>query len=314
MESNVQLQKCNLNWHTYSDHLREMLHEMMKSDYLTDITLVTDDRVHLKAHKIVLSACSVVFKSIINEIPENSVIYLRGIQYQEMKSILEFMYLGLATFDRNRIDEFMKVAKNLEIKVISENFEFDTRQDNLASTNIDKRQKESSMETERKEDSKETEWKEPSLETDRSYGESFIQETERKEHGFKLHEKEDSLEIDRKESRIGTERKERKEDSFETEWIEEDFKIVKYKLPKCPECQKKFSSFANMSRHFESKHKGIKFKCNICTRQFTSQDALAIHTKSIHFGVKFPCDQCDYQATQKFSLTTHIRKHHEGVK
>ena len=173
---------------------------MMKSDYLTDITLVTDDRVHLKAHKIVLSACSVVFKSIINEIPENSVIYLGGIQYQEMKSILEFMYLGLATFDRNRIDEFMKVAKNLEIKVISENFEFDTSQDNLESTNIDQRQNEGSIETERKEDI------------------------------LKPQEKEENLELDRKESTKGTERK---EDSFETEWIEEEFKIVKYKLPKC---------------------------------------------------------------------------------
>ena len=57
-------EKYNLHWHTYSDHLREMFHEMMKSDELTDVTLVCDDKKQFKAHKIVLSACSSVFKSI----------------------------------------------------------------------------------------------------------------------------------------------------------------------------------------------------------------------------------------------------------
>ena len=47
-------EKYNLNWHTYSDHLREMLHEMMKSNELTDVTLVCDDKRQFKAHKIVL--------------------------------------------------------------------------------------------------------------------------------------------------------------------------------------------------------------------------------------------------------------------
>ena len=60
-------EKYNLNWHTYSDHLRDMLHEMMKSDHLTDITLVCEDKKQFKAHMIVLSACSSVFKSIIND-------------------------------------------------------------------------------------------------------------------------------------------------------------------------------------------------------------------------------------------------------
>ena len=70
-------EKYNLNWHTYSDHLREMLHEMMKSDKLTDVTLVCDDKRQFKAHKVVLSACSPVFKNIIDDLPnKSSVIYL----------------------------------------------------------------------------------------------------------------------------------------------------------------------------------------------------------------------------------------------
>ena len=119
-------EKYNLNWHTYSDHLREMLHEMMKTEELTDVTLVCDDKSQFKAHKIVLSACSSVFKSIINDLPQNSsVIYLRGIQHQEIESFLEFMYFGVATFYQDRMNEFLNVAKNLEIKEISKDVEFD---------------------------------------------------------------------------------------------------------------------------------------------------------------------------------------------
>ena len=97
-------EKCKINWHTYSDHLQNLLYEMKISDELTDVTLVCDDKKQYKAHKIVLSACSTVFKSIINNLPpNNSVIYLRGIQHQEMESILEFMYLGVATFYQERM-------------------------------------------------------------------------------------------------------------------------------------------------------------------------------------------------------------------
>ena len=72
-----------------------------------------------------LCACSTVFKNIIDSLPLNcSVIYLRGIQHQEMESILEFIYLGVATFYQERMKEFLNVAKNLEIKEISKDVEF----------------------------------------------------------------------------------------------------------------------------------------------------------------------------------------------
>ena len=125
-------EKYNLNWHTYSDHLRKMLHDMMKSNELTDVTLVCDDQKQFKAHKIVLSACSTVFKNIIDTSPQtSSIIYLRGIQHHEMESVLEFMYLGVATFYQERMNEFLNVAKNLQIKEISKDVEFnDTEETN----------------------------------------------------------------------------------------------------------------------------------------------------------------------------------------
>ena len=110
----------NMQWQNFSDHMKEMFHEAMKSEYLTDVTLVSDDKRKYKAHKLVLSSCSPVFKSIIDDLPTNdSVIYLRGIRHLELEAILQFIYLGLTTFDDKRVNEFLNVASNLEIKELS---------------------------------------------------------------------------------------------------------------------------------------------------------------------------------------------------
>jgi len=109
-----------LNWHTYNDHLKEMMQNLMLSQESTDVTLVCEDKTKFKTHKFVLNACSPVFYSIINNLPQkDAVIYLRGIFGQEMKSILQFMYLGQATFYQDRMNDFLNVAKSLEIKEIS---------------------------------------------------------------------------------------------------------------------------------------------------------------------------------------------------
>ena len=114
-------QKYTLTWHTYQDHLRGMMKNMITSEDFADVTLVTDDKQTVKAHRNILSACSSVFKDILQmETPNNHpVIYLRGIQYPEIESILQFMYLGEAKFYEERMDEFVMVAINLGIKELN---------------------------------------------------------------------------------------------------------------------------------------------------------------------------------------------------
>ena len=113
-------EQFNLNWHTYTDHLKELMQCLLESSKSSDVTLVCDDKIKFKAHKFVLIACSPLFQSIIDDLPNkgDSVIYLRGVHSQDMKSILQFMYLGQATFYQDRMNEFISVARSLEIKEI----------------------------------------------------------------------------------------------------------------------------------------------------------------------------------------------------
>ena len=137
-------EKYSLTWNAYSDHLRDMMKELMMNDDFADVTLVSEDRKHIKAHKNILSACSPVFKDIVKlDQSAKSMIYLRGINFSELESIMQFIYLGEATFYEERMNEFIALAKSLEIKGLC-NSETETNDDEdsekstidpLASTN-----------------------------------------------------------------------------------------------------------------------------------------------------------------------------------
>ena len=110
-------EKYGLTWHTYSDHLKSMMKELMMDEDFSDVTLVTEDKKQIKANINILSACSPVFKDTLKKEKNSSqVMYLRGIQFSEMESIMQFIYLGEATFFEERMNEFLAVAKSLEIK------------------------------------------------------------------------------------------------------------------------------------------------------------------------------------------------------
>ena len=116
-------EQYNLTWHNYSDHLTEMMREMLYFGIFTDVTLISDDNKQIQAHRNILSACSPVFKEILQLDKQNnrSFIYLRGIQHEEIESVLQFMYLGQAKFYEERTNEFLMVAKSLQIKDLNLN-------------------------------------------------------------------------------------------------------------------------------------------------------------------------------------------------
>ena len=249
-------EKYSLNWHTYSDHLRDMLHEMMKSNDLTDVTLICDDKRQFKAHKIVLSACSSVFKSIINDLPQNSsVIYLRGIQHQEMESILEFMYLGVATFYQDRMNEFLSVAQSLEIKEIGTNIEFDN--EIVCNEEADIPNHETNLEAE-----PQTKTYTNSAMSMKVYStQTQIQKTS---EGY--------FDCDNCDSKF------RKRGNL-MQHIQALHEGVKYA---CNQCDHQATTKSNLKTHIQSKHEGMKFSCNQCNYKATQQGNLITHIKIKH--------------------------------
>ena len=82
----------------------------------------------------ILGAASPFFRDMLQKERSNSpTIYLRGIQFSEIESIMQFIYLGEATFFEERMEEFLAVAKSLEIRELC-NSESDSN--NSTETNI----------------------------------------------------------------------------------------------------------------------------------------------------------------------------------
>ena len=129
-------EKFNLTWHSYTNHLQKLVGDLFRGGESSDVTLVCDGQVKFRVHRFVLKACSSVFGKILEGIHEpNSMIYLRGVNPMDMKSVLEFIYLGQASFYQERIESFLFLAKDLgieELKDLSSNVDMkkDTRSEN----------------------------------------------------------------------------------------------------------------------------------------------------------------------------------------
>ena len=253
-------EQFNLNWHTYSDHLKELMENLMNSNKTADVTLVCDDKTKFKAHKFVLSACSPLFQSIIDELPhkEDSVIYLRGVQPQEMKSILQFMYLGQATFYQDRMNEFLNVAKSLEIKEISKDVECD---------NVDSiRGKEND---EHNQVDKENEKNDISFNSD-SYVVEEIDQTNTKVTGFK--DEAGKYQCSKCENQYS---------NHQSLWSHKKSVHEGIRYP-CNKCNQSFTQKPKLRIHIESVHEEAKFPCDLCDRVFTQRKNLYRHQKNDH--------------------------------
>ena len=283
--SKMDQEKCTLTWHTYSDHLRNILKEISSDDSFADVTLVTDDKKQMKAHRNILSACSPVFKDIlqINTNDINPVIYLRGIQYPEMESILEFIYLGEAKFYKERMNEFIMVAKNLDIRELGKGILIGNSA-SAYNTNIEA--EESANVTYDMEKSIKVDVDEVDIKEDKSKHEVVKYSCNQCDHQ-------------------ATNR------SNLIKHIQAKHEGVRYA---CNQCKHQFSTQPSLIRHIQSIHEGIKYSCNQCEYQATTQSSLTTHIQSKHEGVKYGCNQCDYQATTQSHLRSHIQSLHEGVK
>ena len=291
-------EKSNLFWKNYSDHVIEFLHKIRQSNNFTDVTLVCDDKRQLKAHKVVLSACSPVLQRIVND---GSVLFVTGVEYEVMESILDFMYTGVLNCSHEKKNEFLNVAKNLQIKDMSNNVKL-TEEPNMNSNDSHQESIEISNST-----------------TDRKSTTTSNQILEIKEETEYLdNENTDDVNLlDAEDFDFDTVVKENNSKSDSDDSTVDPFTRnihnvgVKYT---CNQCDYQTTLQKTIRFHIQSEHEGMMYVCNQCDYQANYKGTLNRHIKYKHEGVKYACDQCQYQSPQQSHLTDHIRSKHEGVR
>ena len=311
----------NLKWNTFSSHGREVFQDLMESQRFSDVTLVSDDQYQYEAHKFILSACSSVFQALLVNNPQNPFIYLRGMNHQEVESILQFIYLGEATFSPNRVDNFLEAAKDLNIKEIGPNAideEGDVAPEKIDTNDTDK------IASDHKD--------EFLVEIDPNVAGN--QDIKKDSHKTPEEKGTNAIDLKGYEELISN-------NTQSCIRPDEEVPSVTSNMWQCELCDKEYTSKGNLKTHVQNKHKGdksqcqqcefqgtysslryhiqilhrgIKFSCEMCDYQATLAGNLKTHIQSMHEGKKFPCQQCDYQAAQAGALHNHIQSKHEGIK
>ena len=111
----------NLTWKYLISNQKSSLSEIFKEKSFSDVTLVSDDQIPFPAHRYILSAFSPVLKTILLNNPHSHpLIFLRGVNHQELDSILQFIYLGKASVYHGNMRRFAQAAKDLQIKKLAE--------------------------------------------------------------------------------------------------------------------------------------------------------------------------------------------------
>ena len=199
-----------------------------------------------------------------------------------MESILQFIYLGEAKFYEERMNEFLNVAKNLDIRELAKGIEDgdETSAVNEDNTGID------SEDTPRGCTEDVGEQRKPDINGAASGQHKIESGAVTKEYKYECQQCNKAF---TKTSNLAR----------HTQSIHEGVKYA------CNQCDLQFTTQSNLTQHIQSAHEGVKYACNQCDKQYIGQRQLKTHIKSIHEGVKYACNQCDKKFSTQSSLTAH---------
>ena len=325
--------KYNFKWNSFSDHLLNLMKDMLLSPSYADVTLVCEDRKPIKAHKTILRACSSVFNEIFDSSPQSSnqpaVIYLRGIKHAEMEALIDLIYTGIATFEKERLNDFLLVAKDLQIKDLCcldekagiEHMTSEPGKDTPiveANPNVQPYDKmtepaleedEKSLKQETTKDETNEKIKEEAKEQQENQLENVslenVPSSEEKPNNSKEEDKEANGFMEALVAAIRT------EDSLDppaaTLMLRQ--KLNQSKDRSCPHCDfvSNSAEIGSLVEHILSKHEGVRYVCKHCGYKATQKSNLKRHIKYKHQGLRYECPHCDSQLTTRSSLIRHMK-------
>ena len=91
--------------------------DLWNDENFTDVTLVTVDEQQIRAHKVILSSCSPMFRNILVKNPhQNPLLYLKDIQHKELELLMRFIYLGQCEVGQGGLEGFLQAGRELKVK------------------------------------------------------------------------------------------------------------------------------------------------------------------------------------------------------
>lgn len=109
-------QHYSLRWNNHQSHVLSAFDTLLQNESLVDCTIMCEDSA-VRAHKVVLSACSPYFQKIFMDNPgKHPIIVLKDVRCWEMQCILDFMYKGETSVPEPQITSLIKAAESLKVR------------------------------------------------------------------------------------------------------------------------------------------------------------------------------------------------------
>lgn len=113
-------QQFSLKWTNYTNHITNAFDSLRSKEDFCDVTLCVEGR-KIRAHKVLLSACSTYFKEIFKENPcQHPVIIFKNVKYDDLLSIVVYMYQGEVNIEQDALPTFLHTAEMLSIQGLTE--------------------------------------------------------------------------------------------------------------------------------------------------------------------------------------------------
>ncbi|KNC29869.1 Protein bric-a-brac 1 [Lucilia cuprina] len=113
-------QQFCLRWNNYQSNLTSVFDQLLQNEAFVDVTLACDGR-SIKAHKMVLSACSPYFQTLFSTTPcTHPIVIMRDVNWFELKSIVDFMYKGEINVSQEQIGPLLRIAEMLKVRGLAD--------------------------------------------------------------------------------------------------------------------------------------------------------------------------------------------------
>ena len=111
-------EKFCLKWNDFSSNVSKSFGVLRTADYLHDVTLVSEDRKQVAAHRLVLAACSEYFRDIFRSTSQHAhpLLCLDGITAGDLSNILDYIYNGEIQIYQDNLDRFLAVAQKFRLE------------------------------------------------------------------------------------------------------------------------------------------------------------------------------------------------------
>ena len=108
----------SVQWDGFSENLSSYFRSLREDTVFTDVTLVCEDgQQRVEAHKMILAGSSPVFHNLLAENRQVcQVVYLRGVQLNDLAAVLDYIYLGEASLPQQELQSFLSLAKDLQLR------------------------------------------------------------------------------------------------------------------------------------------------------------------------------------------------------